>query len=152
MLDYLFELDSVCNSTEEIEIGQKALFNALVRQGDIVVLSYNQLTDSAAFWAALKDEKVKEAMMEMCRNGRIRINIYAGQRTASEYIVKHIEKSISVLKKRKANTAVRSEDEGQFYFSLIPIDPDEVEILEDLKRAILYSDLQLLREKALTYL
>lgn len=42
---YLFELDSVRKTDEEIIAGQKALYNEIVNNGNIVVLTYNQLVD-----------------------------------------------------------------------------------------------------------
>lgn len=47
---YLFELDSVRNSKKEIQRGQQALFEEIVKKGNTVVLSFNQLTDSEAFF------------------------------------------------------------------------------------------------------
>lgn len=49
MLVYLFELDSVRNSKAEIIKGQQALFEEIVMNGNQVVLSFNQLTDSDEF-------------------------------------------------------------------------------------------------------
>lgn len=46
---YLFELDSVRKTDEEIIAGQKALYNEIVNNGNIVVLSYNQVVDSRGF-------------------------------------------------------------------------------------------------------
>lgn len=53
-LVYLYELDSVRNSKKEIVLGQQALFEEIVKKGNTVVLSYNQLTDSEAFYMLLK--------------------------------------------------------------------------------------------------
>ena len=45
-LVYLHELDSVHTSQEEILRGQQALFEEIVLNGNQVVLTFNQLTDS----------------------------------------------------------------------------------------------------------
>ena len=57
MLVYLFELDSVRNSKEEIAIGQKAMYEEIVRNGNQVVMSFNQLTDSEAFLSLIRDSE-----------------------------------------------------------------------------------------------
>ena len=54
-LVYLFELDSVRATLREMEIGQQAMFEEIVVNGNRVVLSLNQLTDSQAFLAAVRD-------------------------------------------------------------------------------------------------
>ena len=41
---YLFELDSVRKTDEEIIAGQKALYNEIVNNGNIVVLTYNPVS------------------------------------------------------------------------------------------------------------
>ena len=43
---YLFELDSVRKTDKEIIAGQKALYTEIVENGNIVVLTFNQLIDS----------------------------------------------------------------------------------------------------------
>ena len=43
---FLFELDSVRKTDEDIIEGQKAIYNEIVQQGNIVVMTYNQLVDS----------------------------------------------------------------------------------------------------------
>lgn len=42
---YLFELDSVRKTDEDIIEGQKAIYNEIVQQGNIVVMTYNQLVE-----------------------------------------------------------------------------------------------------------
>lgn len=51
-LVYLFELDSVRNSPQEILRAQWAMFREVALKGNRVVLSFNQLTDSEGFCAA----------------------------------------------------------------------------------------------------
>ncbi len=50
---YFFELDSVRTSELEIKMGQEALYEEIVKNGNRVVLSMNQLTDSKAFLSLL---------------------------------------------------------------------------------------------------
>ena len=140
---YLFSLDSVRNSREEIVLGQREMFRSIVRGGNTVVLSYNQLTDSAAFWAGLRDDETYAALMTLCREGRIRVSLFGGQRTAAQYILEHIERCLERLE-RPAGAG-----EGkQFYFSLLPLSADEGSVLRDVRDAIRFSDLRLLKERA----
>lgn len=46
---YLFELDSVRKTDEEIEVAQNALLDEIVLNGNVVVMTYNQLVDSRGF-------------------------------------------------------------------------------------------------------
>ena len=55
---YLFELDSVRKTNAEIIAGQRALYDEIVKNGNIVVLTYNQLIDSRAFFSLLNIIKV----------------------------------------------------------------------------------------------
>ena len=142
---YLFELDSVRNSEREIAIGQFAMFREIVANGNTVILSYNQLSDSAAFWAGLKDEDTYHAIMELCALGKIRVSLFAGQRTAAQYILRHIDECIDRLEKRRNGEAAKTQN---FYFSLIPLDDNDEELLNDIRDAIEFSDVMLLKEKA----
>lgn len=137
---YLYELDSVRNSREEILIGQHKLFQNIALYGNCVVLSLNQLADSAAFWAGIMDDHTFEVMKDFCEKGLIRISLYNDKRTAAQYIVNHVENCINKLSQQDENASV-------FYFSLIPLTPNDKEILTDMESAILYSDVQLLKEK-----
>ena len=57
-LVYLYELDSVRNSREEIIRGQQAMFEEIVKNGNKIVLSLNQITDSHAFLYAVQDKNM----------------------------------------------------------------------------------------------
>ena len=54
---YLFELDSVRKTDEEIEVAQNALLDEIVLNGNVVVMTYNQLVDSRGFFSLLCNEK-----------------------------------------------------------------------------------------------
>lgn len=73
---YLFELDSVRKTDEEIIAGQKALYNEIVNNGNIVVLTYNQLVDSRGFFSLLKDSEYQKYFIRLFENGAIRISQY----------------------------------------------------------------------------
>ncbi|MBE6747414.1 MAG: hypothetical protein E7558_08215 [Ruminococcaceae bacterium] len=51
---YLFELDSVRKTDAEIIAGQRALYDEIVKNGNIVVLTYNQLIDSTHLLTVVK--------------------------------------------------------------------------------------------------
>ena len=76
-LVYLYELDSVRNSKKEIVLGQQALFEEIVKKGNTVVLSYNQLTDSEAF--------IKAVLFRCIEGFPIRRNHYSIQIHSKRY-------------------------------------------------------------------
>lgn len=76
-LVYLYELDSVHNSPVEILRGQQALFEEIVINGNQVVLTFNQLTDSQAFLCAIRDPKSYPHMLELFRLGALKISRFA---------------------------------------------------------------------------
>ena len=53
---YLYELDSVRNSKEEIQYAQERMFQEIILNGNQVILTMNQLADSRAFLAAIENE------------------------------------------------------------------------------------------------
>ncbi len=144
---YLFELDSVRNSEQEIESGQEALFRETAIYGNTVVMTLNQVADSAAFWACLNQRtdseqsqataRSRDAIITLCKNGRIVTSQYGEMRTAAQYLVHQIQKC-------------QSSKGGDYLFSLIPnlrTHTSGSDLLEDLKCAIQFCDLQLLKEK-----
>ena len=145
-LVYLYELDSVCNSKEEIIIGQQAMFEEIVKNGNVVVMTFNQLTDSQAFLYAIRDDKCYEQIMQLFHNGSIRISKYSDAKTASEYVQNSIE---SCLTDKKKNQNKKNKKTGNEYiFSGIPVLCKEKKLLRKLYRALRYSDLAILDEFA----
>ena len=130
---YLFELDSVRNSKKEIQKGQQALFEEIVKKGNTVVLSFNQLTDSEAFLCAIRDEKAYEQMVQLFALGAIKISRYEDVRTPSQYIQNAID---------KCNDSSKEE----FLFSGLPVRCAEKDLLEKMKHALQYSDTTVLEE------
>lgn len=76
-LVYLFELDSVRNTPEEILRGQRALFREVALKGNRVVLTFNQLTDSHGFLCAVGEEKSYGQILELFRIGALKYSRYA---------------------------------------------------------------------------
>ena len=73
---YLYELDSVRNSKEEIQYAQERMFQEIILNGNQVILTMNQLADSRAFLAAIENENTFEPFFELCQMGVIRISQY----------------------------------------------------------------------------
>ena len=73
---YLFELDSVRKTDEEIIAGQKALYNEIVNNGNIVVLTYNQLVDSRGFFSLLKDSEYFLKMVQSVYPSMVIYEVY----------------------------------------------------------------------------
>ncbi len=73
-LIYLFELDSVRKTDKEI--GQKTLYEKIIANGNIVVLTYNQLVDSRCFFSLLEIPEYYENFIFLFENGSIRISQY----------------------------------------------------------------------------
>lgn len=76
-LVYLFELDSVRSTPEEILRGQQALFREVALKGNRVVLTFNQLTDSHGFLCAIGEEKSRGQILELFRMGALKYSRYA---------------------------------------------------------------------------
>lgn len=120
---YLFELDSVRKTDEEIIEGQKALYNEIVVNGNIVVLTYNQLVDSRGFFSLLSDPKYYENILDLFKRGAIRISQFGDIRTVSQYLIHS------------------TESDKQFIYSALPVKGSQRRLLSLIKRSLMYSDL-----------
>lgn len=132
-LVYLFELDSVRNSESEIEIGQQILFKEIVLNGNSVVLSFNQLTDSEVFLNLIKNKKSYPHVIRLFELGAIKISRFGDCRTASQYIQDAIAKC-------------KDNSDSTFLFSGLPVCSTEIELLQYIENALRYNDLAGLRE------
>lgn len=120
---YLFELDSVRKTDEEIVKGQKALYNEIVRNGNIVVLTYNQLVDSRGFFSLFDNLDYYKNLIALFENGAIRISQFGEIRTISQYLLNSIE------------------DDKQFIYSALPLKFCQKRLVALMKRSLIYSDL-----------
>ena len=132
---YLYELDSVRNSKEEIIKGQKAMYEEIVTNGNIIVLTYNQLTDSRAFLAAIKDEKHYENILELFRLGAIKVSRFSNIRTPSQYIQKKIDDYLI-------------NPNSTFIFSAFPYFERNDDLPKVIKDALQFSDPDLISDYA----
>ena len=137
MLVYLFELDSVQNSKEEIAIGQKAMYEEIVRNGNRVVMSFNQLTDSEAFLSLIRDSENEtyQRILALFQCGAIKVSLYnagsSSMRTASQYMQRAVSKCIE-----KQNNA--------FIFSGMPVTYNDEYHLRLFQTALANSDLTII--------
>lgn len=131
-LVYLYELDSVRNSKKEIVLGQQALFEEIVKKGNTVVLSYNQLTDSEAFLYAVKNPDTYAEILKLFSLGVLKVSRYGEINTPSKYIQNAIEKC-------------NAPDKNAFLFSGLPVRCTEKELLFKIQKALQYSDVESLQ-------
>jgi 8-oxo-dGTP pyrophosphatase MutT (NUDIX family) len=125
---YLFELDSVRKTDEEIEVAQNALLDEIVLNGNVVVMTYNQLVDSRGFFSLLCNEKYEEKLIRLFEMGAIRISRFGDVRTVSQYLLNSVDA------------------DKEFIYSAIPIKYSQKRLLALMKRCLTYSDLSELNE------
>lgn len=124
-LVYLFELDSVRKTDQEILEGQKTLYNELVHHGNCVVLTYNQLVDSRAFFSLFSDPEgtYYNSFVELFEHKRILLSQYGDVRTLSQYLVNSVSQ------------------QEPFIYSALPIKYSQRRLLALMRRSLVYSDL-----------
>lgn len=120
---YLFELDSVRTSDDEICTGQQALWNEMVRRGNTVVLTYSQLVDSRGFFSLLSHQSYYENFVKLFEEGHIRISQYGEIRTLSLYLLSTIA------------------PEKKFIYSALPLKSSQRRLCALMRRSLVYSDL-----------
>lgn len=129
-LVYLFELDSVRTTQEEIKHGQEVLFDEIVKNGNFIACTFNQIVDSPAFLAILNDEKKYQDMLQLINFGVIRVSRYDDIRTPSQYAQNALDKCIC--------------DTNNFIFSSLPITASETDLLKTMNQALKNTDLSIL--------
>lgn len=120
---YLFELDSVRKTDREIEIGQQALYNEIVGNGNIVVLTYNQFVDSRGFFSLLSIPEYYNNIISLFENGSIRLSQFGGTRTIVQYLLGSFDY------------------DKEFIYSGWPLKSTQKRLLALIKRSLMYSDL-----------
>lgn len=120
---YLFELDSVRKTDDEIITGQRALYDEIVLNGNIVVLTYNQLVDSRGFFSLLRDENYSKSLIRLFEMGAIRLSQFGDIRTVSQYLLQSME------------------DDKEFIYSALPLCYSQKRLTALMKRCLMYSDL-----------
>lgn len=125
---YLFELDSVRKTDEDIIEGQKAIYNEIVQQGNIVVMTYNQLVDSRGFFSLLSNASYYEQLMKLFELGCIRISQFGDVRTITQYLLDAMD------------------EDKQFIYSALPIKYTQKRLTALLRRSLTFSDLSEISE------
>lgn len=121
---YLFELDSVRKTDTEIIVGQHALYDEIVKNGNIVVLTYNQLIDSRAFFSLWDNREYYESILEPFKKRYICISQFGAMRTIAQYLLNTIDS-----------------EENKYVYSALPIKRSQRRLIELIKRSVMYSDL-----------
>ncbi|SCW45929.1 hypothetical protein SAMN02910456_01229 [Ruminococcaceae bacterium YRB3002] len=122
-LVYLFELDSVRKTDKEIWEGQKALCEELRGNGNTVVLTFNQLVDSRAFFCLLADEEYARDLVHLFEIGVIRISQFGDNRTISQYLLNSLSQ------------------DREFIYSGWPLKSTQKRLIALIRRSLTYSDL-----------
>ena len=120
---YLYELDSVCKTDEDIIIAQNALYNEVAVNGNIVVLSYNQIVDSRGFFSLWYNEKYNKGLLELFDKGVIKISQYGEIRTVAQYLINSIK------------------PEKEFIYSGLPVKSSQTCLTSMMRRSLQNSDL-----------
>ncbi len=118
---YLFELDSTRKTDGEIILGQKALYNEIVLNGNVVVLTFNQLLDSRGFLSLVTCESYFEHLSELFRLGAIQISQYGSIRTLVQYLLHSLEND-------------------NFIYSAIPVKNSQRRLCALMRRSLTFSD------------
>lgn len=125
---YLFELDSVRKTDEEILLGQKALFNEITYNGNTVVLTFNQFVDSRGFFSLLSEPEYFDSFIKLFENGSIKISQFGNLRTISQYLIRSLH------------------DDKEFIYSALPIKFYQKRLTALVYRSLKFCDLTEIKE------
>lgn len=131
---FLPEPDSVRRSAREIELGQWAIFTEIVRNGHVVVLSFNQVADSYTLMNMLLDDRSRDAVLQLFRLGWLQVNAYKSLYTLADYISSATNK-----------TAKKGET---FLFSWLPVQQNETFLLGLIRKAVTSSNTAMFPQQA----
>lgn len=126
---YLFELDSVRKTDDEIKAGQEALLNEIIVHGNNVVVTFNQLVESRGFFSLFMDESYREHLIALFEAGAIRVSQYGDIRTAAQYLINAIDNK-----------------DARFLYSALPVKESQKRLLALLRRSLVNSDLSEITE------
>ncbi len=138
-LVYLFELDSVKKHEGDAKGGMlytpavNALLCEIIKRGNIVAITMNQLTDSQLIREALADDAAYGCLLELFALGTVRVSLYSNIRTASQYVQNAVEKCLA-------------DNSDSFIFSNLPVKSDDKALLCEIRDALRFSDLARLQE------
>lgn len=131
---FLSEPDSVRRSAREIELGQWAIFTEIVRNGHVVVLSFNQVADSYTLMNMLLDDRSRDAVLQLFRLGWLQMNAYGSYYTMADYI--------------SSVTTKKPEEKETFLFSWLPVQQGETFLLGLIRKAVTSSNTAMFPQQA----
>ena len=131
---FLPEPDSVRRSTREIELGQWAIFTEIVRNGHVVVLSFNQVADSYTLMNMLLDDRSRDAVLQLFRLGWLQVNAFGSYYTLADYI--------------SSVTTKKPEEKETFLFSWLPVQQGETFLLGLIRKAVTSSNTAMFPQQA----
>lgn len=120
-LVYLFELDSVRSYEEEVRQAQHSLFHEIVKNGNQIVLTYNQIIDSHGFLVMLLEEETFQELLSLIEKGFIKFSQYG---SGSNLVRSPIQYTLSALKK------------PSFLFTALPMSAHDHELKDLLAQGI----------------
>ena len=129
-LVYLFELDSVKKYEGCARGGMlytpavSALFHEIVKRGNSVAITMNQLTDSQLIREALSDDTAYHCLLDLFELGALRVSLYDRIRTASQYIQNAVSKCLDG-------------DSDRFIFSNLPVRNNDHALLVEIRDALM---------------
>lgn len=136
-LVYLFELDSVNTSKKEIEYGQLCMYKEILYNGNQIVITFNQLTDSNVLLRLISNEKYYASLVRLFEIGAIKISMYKNMNdtiySPSQYVQLSIDKCLA-------------KDTHDFLFSTLPIKSSDKEFLNIIKKSLQFSSIEILKE------
>ena len=131
---FLSEPDSVRRSAREIELGQWAIFTEIVRNGHVVVLSFNQVADSYTLMNMLLDDRSRDAVLRLFRLGWLQVNAFGSYYTLADYI--------------SSVTTKKPEEKETFLFSWLPVQQGETFLLSLIRKAVTSSNTAMFPQQA----
>ena len=131
---FLSEPDSVRRSAREIELGQWAIFTEIVRNGHVVVLSFNQVADSYTLMNMLLDDRSRDAVLRLFRLGWLQVNAFGSYYTLADYI--------------SSVTTKKPEEKETFLFSWLPVQQGETFLLGLIRKAVTSSNTAMFPQQA----
>lgn len=131
---FLPEPDSVRRSAREIELGQWAIFTEIVRNGHVVVLSFNQVADSYTLMNMLLDDRSRDAVLQLFRLGWLQVNAFGSYYTLADYI--------------SSVTTKKPEEKETFLFSWLPVQQGETFLLGLIRKAVTSSNTAMFSQQA----
>lgn len=137
-LVYLYELDSVNMSKKEIEYGQSCMYKEILYNGNQVVITFNQLTDSNVFLKIISNPNYYEDIIRLFEIGAIKVSLYSSENgninySASQYIQSVIDRCLD-------------NSNGKYIFSSLPIKSNDYDFLKVIKKTLQFSTTRILKE------